>query len=594
MKHKHPKKDPHAGEDRARMIVALVISIAILFGFQFYTGGQKQVQKPVENVISKDQKADVAKMPMQNRQRAEVLADTGARVMIEGKKVSGSFALKGNRIDDLLLNDQKVAVDSDVNVALLTPSGSKGAYYVESGWIADDASVALPGENTVWTQDKSKGATVLESGGKPVIMHWNNGQGLTFEREILLDENYLFTIKQRVINNSSKEVSLHPYHLAARHGLPEGFSGFFVLHEGPMAYLGDDFEDPAYKSLAKGKAFERENTTGWIGITDKYWMVTLLPHPQTTFTARMVASPNGPDTVYQTDSVAAAVKVAPGATGEETTSIYAGVKNLPLIQAYQNTYGYKNLELTMDFGMWYFITKPFYFLLHFLMHGLGSVAAAILMMTVIVRMAVFPLASKSFRSMAKMRLVAPQIKELQEKHKDDKQKMQAAIFELYKKEQANPFSGCWPMLIQVPIFFALYKVILISVELRHAPFWGWIQDLSAPDPTSVFNLFGLLPFTPPPFLMIGGWGVLFCLSMVMQQRISPPPTDPTQENIQKYFPFFVTFMMAHFAAGLVIYWTWSNILGTLQQFYILKKVGGEETSLIRGHSARRKPKKAKE
>ncbi len=269
MKHTPHKKDPHAGEDRARMIVALVISLAILFGFQFYTGGQKQVQKPVENVIDSDKKASVAQMPVQNRKRAEVLADTGARVLIEGKKVSGSFALKGNRIDDLLLNDQKVAVDSDVNVALLTPSGSKGAYYVESGWIADDASVALPNENTVWTQDKSKGAAVLESGGKPVVMHWNNGQGLTFEREILLDENYLFTIKQRVTNNSSKEVSLHPYHLAARHGLPEGFSGFFVLHEGPMAYLGDDFEDPAYKSLAKGKTFERENTNGWIGITDK-------------------------------------------------------------------------------------------------------------------------------------------------------------------------------------------------------------------------------------------------------------------------------------------------------------------------------------
>ena len=590
---KNPKSaPPKSAEDQARLIVALVLSLVILFGFNYIFAPNSAHKKAEQQVAEKQ--AEIAKSPAKIASREDVLAASGRRIKITGDKVTGSLPLKGGRLDDLLLKGHYTTVEKKDNVPLLIPTGAPHAYYLEAGWIADDAGVKVPGANDVWSLAPGS-ATEITSAGKPVVLQWSNGQGLTFERAISLDKNYLFTVTERVRNNGSKPVTLNAYQAAARQGLPEGFSGFFVLHEGPIGFLNKELEDPAYKDLFKGDKITRAGVSGWLGMTDKYWMVALLPKPGTTFNARMVAQPDGPQTIYQTDAVLPAKTIAPGESVEETVQIYAGVKDLSLIQSYQQTHGFDQLELSMDFGMWYFITKPFYYLLHLLqsMAG-GSIAVAILLMTVIVRSAVFPLASKSFRSMAKMRIIAPQMKELQDKYKGDKQRLQMEIFELYKREDVNPFSGCWPIIIQIPIFFALYKVILISVELRHAPFWGWVHDLSAPDPTTLFNLFGLLPFTPPQMLMIGGWPILFCLSMVMQQRISPPPTDPTQEMVQQYFPFFITFMMAHFAVGLVIYWTWSNVLGTLQQYYILKKVGGEETSLIRGHASRRKKKKTPE
>lgn len=603
------KFNPHQGEDRARLLVAVVIALGVMFAFHFFVDKPQlekaAAQQQKQEIAQAAKMADLTQAEEKLRDRAEIVAE-GGRIKIEGAKIRGSLSLKGARLDDILLNDQFTTVEKTANVALLSPTGTRDAFYVESGWISARDGLALPGANTQWRVAAGSPA-VIKSGGAPVVLEWDNGQGLTFERSIALDENYLFTITQKVVNRSGGDVLLNAYHLTARHSLPYDFQGFFVLHEGPIAFLNGKSDEPQYKDLVKGEKIEQENVTGWLGFTDKYWMVGLLPDPKQKFNARIVAVPGTkvdvadakPNTVsnkaiFQADTVSETVTVPAGGSADETMYVYAGVKNIHIMKDYEDKYGFDRLELGLDFGMWYLITKPFFYVLHFLNSITGNIAIAILLMTIVVRGATYPLSNKSFRSMAKMKLVAPKLKELQEKYHDDKQKLQTEIFELYKKEDVNPFSGCWPMLVQIPIFFALYKVILISVELRHAPFWGWINDLSAPDPTSVFNLFGLIPWTPPQMLMIGAWPLLFCLSMIVQKRISPPMADPTQEKLQTYFPYIVTVMMAHFASGLVIYWTWSNILSTLQQYYILRKVGGEETSLIRGHAARRKPKTKKE
>lgn len=590
---KPPLHNPNEAGDRARLILAIVISLVILFGFHFF------VDKPMQEAARQQREAATQKTTSQKAAVAQVQGDKvvprdqavadGGRVPVVGGKVRGSVSLKGARLDDLLLNEHYTTVEKKENVALLSPSGTPAAYYVDSGWLANKTDVVLPGNETLWHFADGSPREV-KAGGAPVVLQWDNGHGIVFERSFAVDKNYLFEVVQRIRNNTGAEIGFNAYHLVSRHSMPHDFSGFFVLHEGPVAFLNDELEEPDYKDLLKGETIEADKTSGWVGISDKYWSVTILPEPGTKFNARIMADKSGARPVYQADTVSTTFVAAPGAVIEEKSYVYAGAKNLGVIKTYQDKYGFRNLELSIDFGMWYLITKPLYYLLHFLIHAMGSVAAAILLMTVIVRGAVFPLANKSFISMAKMKNVAPQMKELQEKHKGDKAKLQMEIYELYKREDVNPFSGCWPMLIQIPIFFALYKVILISVELRHAPFWGWVHDLSAPDPTSVFNLFGLIPWTPPQPLMIGAWPLLFCLSMILQKRISPPMADPMQEKLHTYFPYFVTVMMAHFSVGLVIYWTWSNILGTIQQYYILKKVGGEDTSLIRGHAGRRKKK----
>jgi YidC/Oxa1 family membrane protein insertase len=587
---KHAPHDPHHGQDNTRLMMAIVISLVILLAFHFL------YEKPMQEKLLKQQAVGMqAAAPLKApapevqapKSRGEVIA-SGRRIPIQGNKVTGSLSLVGARIDDLSLNDHYTTIENRDHVALLSPSGTKDAYYVESGWTSADSGDALPDSKSAWTLAPDS-AEVLKTGGS-VTLQWNNGQGLLFTRKIELDDNYLFTITQTVANKTNTDRKFNAWHLISRHSLPADFKGFFILHEGPLGYLDGKLKEVNYKNLAKGEKTEREDVQGWLGITDKYWFVGIIPAPQEKFNARVIGSKAGDGQIYQADVVAATQDLPPGGSIEDRKFIFAGVKSLPLMTAYQEKYGIAKLDLTFDFGMWYFITKPFFFLLHFLMGAIGNVGLSILAMTVIIRGAVFPLANKSFRSMAGMKKVAPKLKELQEKYGNNREKLQMEIFELYKKEGVNPFSGCWPLLIQIPIFFALYKSILLSVELRHAPFWGWIKDLSAPDPTNIFTLFGLIPWTPPVALMIGAWPLLFCLTMIIQKRLTPPMPDKTQEQLQSYFPFIITFMLAKFAAGLVIYWTWSNVLGILQQYYILRKVGGQEVSLIRGHSERHKKK----
>lgn len=599
-------QQPHDKKDRSRLMIAVILSLAILFGFSHFIEKPRQEarraqleQQAVAAQKALDIKANESGAVVNAAdkgapvERAAALAQ-GERLPIKGARVTGTLSLTGLRLDDLTLNEQTESLNSTDPVVLLAPGNTDYGFYFESGWVgAGAAAVALPDADTTWKVAAGSPREIV-SGGAPVVLEWNNGQGVTFVREISLDQDYLFSVTSRLRNDSAAELRLNAYHLVARNNLPRDFSGFFVLHEGPIGAFDSEEETLDYKDMRKGDSIERKDVSGWLGITDKYWLVAALPNPADKFNARIVAAER-PNTrgehVYQTDLVSKTLAVAPGDTASQQVHVYAGVKNATLIASYEKALEIPHLDYAIDFGMWYFITKPFYFLLHALFGFTGSVAAGILLMTVVVRLAVFPLASKAFKSMAKMKLVAPKLKELQERHKDDRAALQMAIFDLYKRENVNPFSGCWPILIQIPIFFALYKVLLLSVELRHAPFWGWIDDLSAPDPTSIFNLFGLIPYDPPQFLMIGGWPILFCISMIVQKRLTPPMPDPVQEKIQAVFPYIFTVMLAHFASGLVIYWTWSNALSILQQYYILRKVGGEDTSLIRGHADRRKNKK---
>ena len=574
-------------------MLAIVISLGILLVFRDSLEDPQQ-EKIRQQQQMQAQKTISASVPISEQQlvesRKDVITAT-RRIPIYGEKVEGSLSLIGARIDDLSLNEHTATAGSKENVALLSPSGTKNAYYVESGWTADNKDVLIPDNKTVWNLASNSAKELITNGA--VNLQWDNGQGLLFERKIELDDNYLFTITQKIINKTNTEKKFNAWHLISRHSLPVDFKGFFILHEGPLGYLDDKLLEPDYADMDKGERVERKNTHGWLGITDKYWFVGIFPNSQEKFNARIVGSKINNKPAYQTDIVAKTQTVAPGQSIEDKKFIFAGVKNLTLMTKYQQKYGLEHLDLTFDFGWWYFITKPFFYLLHTLMFFTGSVGLAILSMTVIVRGAVFPLANKSFVSMAGMKRIAPALKDLQTKYSHDKEKLQMEIFELYKREKINPFNGCWPILVQIPIFFALYKCIMLSVELRHEPFWGWINDLSAPDPTNIFTMFGLIPWTPPSFLAIGAWPILFCLTMVIQKRLTPPMPDKTQEQLQTWFPFIITVMLANFAAGLVIYWTWSNILGVLQQYYILRKLGGQDVSLIHGHSERRRKKKPK-
>jgi YidC/Oxa1 family membrane protein insertase len=586
-----PQK-PSDPQDTNRMMIALGVSLLILLAWHFgyeKPRQEKQQQQQMEQIAA--QKKATAAIPVAAAQpvktKQAIIAQT-KRIAIKGDKISGSISLTGARLDDIQLNNHYTTIDNSQRVSLLAPSGTENAYYLESGWISDDKALSVPDSNTVWSLKAGSKAELVTNGA--VTVQWDNGQGFLFERVIALDDQFLFTVTQKITNSSEATTKLRAYHLLSRHSLPADFSGFFILHEGPIGLLNDKIHDPSYKNLNKGDKTDIKDTQGWLGMTDKYWFVGILPAPQERFDARIMGSAVDGKQVYQTDITTPEKTIAAGQSVEDQKSFFVGVKNIDLIHAYQEKYGFKSFDLTFDFGMWSFITKPFFYLIHFLMKTLGNVGMAILGMTVLVRGAMFPLASKSFRSMAGMKKIAAPMKELQAKYGTDKEKLQAEIFELYKREGVNPFSGCWPLLIQVPVFFSLYKVILLSVELRHAPFWGWIKDLSAPDPTNLFTLFGLIPWVPPSVLHIGIWPCLFCLTMIMQKRLSAPMPDPMQERLQGYFPFIITIMLAQFASCLVIYWTWSNVLGVLQQYYLANKISGEKASLIFGHSERRKKK----
>ena len=424
---------------------------------------------------------------------------------------------------------------------------------------------------TLWTASSS-----TLSPERPVTLSWNNGQGLIFKRTYAIDENYMFTVTQAVENTTGKPVTLHPYALMSRHGTPE-VTGFYILHEGLLGVFDETLQEVDYDDMQENNSVQNVTTGGWLGITDKYWLVALVPNQKTPSTTRFTYRNDAGLEKYQADFLGTPVTIAAGASGQSVSHLFTGAKEVTLLDNYETDLGVARFDLAIDFGWFYFLTKPIFYTLIFINEHVGNFGVAILLLTVLIKLLFFPLANKSYVSMSKMKKLQPEMIKLRERYGEDKTKLNQEMMALYKREKANPASGCLPMLVQIPVFFSLYKVLFVTIEMRHAPFFGWIQDLSAPDPTNLFNLFGLIPWDPttilPDAMWIGVWPLFMGITMFLQQKLNPQPADPVQAKIFLFLPIMFTFLLARFPAGLVIYWAWNNLLSIIQQKVIMVKMG---------------------
>jgi YidC/Oxa1 family membrane protein insertase len=495
------------------------------------------------------------------------------RITIETPTLSGSITLKGARVDDLTLIKYRETVEpGSPKIKLLHPPGSARPYYVDFSWVSAQPGVALPTAETLWRAEGS-----VLSPGNPVTLTWDNGQGLRFEQTFTIDQHYMFSITQRVTNSGDGGVALSPYGLISRTGTPE-ILGFYILHEGLLGVFDNTLKEIDYDDLQDDGIIKQATTGGWLGITDKYWLVALVPDQPKTVETRFVHDARSGSDKYQTDFLYDALTVPAGASAEVTSRFFAGAKEVLLLDSYQEDLAIPRFDRAVDFGWFYFLTKPLFYGLHYVAQVVGNFGVAILILTIAIKLVFFPLANKSYNAMAKMRKLQPEMLRLREKYGEDKQRLNQEMMALYKKEGANPMSGCLPIVIQIPVFFALYKVLFVTIEMRHTPFFGWIHDLSAQDPTSVLNGFGLLPWNAPDLgplqmLNIGIWPLLMGITMFLQQRLNPQPPDPVQAKIFLFMPIIFTFLLASFPAGLVIYWTWNNLLSIIQQAVIMRRAG---------------------
>ncbi|MFK7792621.1 MAG: membrane protein insertase YidC [Devosiaceae bacterium] len=579
-------------------ILAIALSLLILVGWQYlYVGPQMEAERaaleaemgttPDGTPVVVDESAPgvagaVTLSPggsiVPTAMDREAIIANGDRITIETSHITGTIALQGARIDDIHLVEYQETLDEDSDtVILFSPSGSDDPFYAEFGWAQGAGGAAtLPTAETMWQVEGNSTLTATT----PVTLTYDNGEGLTFRRIISVDEDYMFTVRQEVENTSEAGVLLYPYGLVARQGEPQT-SRMFILHEGMIGFFGEEgLAELDYDDVRDdGTTQYRDVSGGWLGITDKYWAATLIPSGLESYRGEFRM-----DQVITGESFIAAYlgggfEVAPGASIGLENQLFAGAKEVAIIDGYEADQGIDRFELLIDWGWFYFLTKPMFFAIKWLFGVFGNFGVAILLVTVGIKLVFLPLANKSYASMSKMKKVQPQLKEIQDRYKDDKPELQKHMMELYKKEKINPVAGCWPVLIQIPVFFALYKVLFVTIEMRHAPFFGWIQDLSAADPTSLFNLFGLLPYDPTlvpligPLLGLGVWPILMGITMFVQMKLNPTPTDPTQAMIFTWMPVVFTFMLATFPAGLVIYWTWNNFLSVVQQSFIMKRHG---------------------
>jgi len=592
--------------DNKNTILAIALSALVLIAWQFFFAmPQEKARQEKLQAEQLAQKQQTPAQPSQPRQPVPIPAQPGLpqapgqtaqtpadiaanrdaalakspRVPIATDSLQGSIALKGGRLDDLALVKFRETVDpKSPPIVLLSPSGSPEPFYAEFGWTnAAGANVKVPAADTVWTP-ASSGALRIDH---PVTLTYDNGEGLEFRRTIAIDDKYLFTIKDEVVNKSEKPVSLFPFALISRHGTPKTL-GYYILHEGLIGKFGDEgSKEVTYKTIEDKKINTFNATNAWLGITDKYWAAVLLPKTDAHVIANFRADKLGTLETYQTDYLLDARTIAPGATGTADARLFAGAKEVRVVNDYEKKLELNHFDLLIDWGWFYFITKPLFFVIDYIYRLVGNFGVAILLVTVLIKAAFFPLANKSYASMAKMKAVQPQMAALKARYPDDKAKQQQELMALYKKEKINPLAGCLPIAIQIPVFFSLYKVLFVTIEMRHAPFFGWIHDLSAPDPTNLFTLFGLIPFDPTvlpvvgPFLHLGAWAIIMGITMWAQMKLNPTPPDPTQAMIFNWMPLIFTFMLATFPAGLVIYWAWNNSLSVLQQSVIMRKHGAK-------------------
>ncbi len=572
--------------EQKNLILAIVLSLGILLIFEFFITGpmmeEERARQEAEAPQTPQQDSGSAIVPgvepadgeILSLDRGEVLKES-PRLAISSPRLQGSIALKGGQVDDLTLITYREDLDpSSPNIVLLSPAMTTKPYFANFGWSSGDSGIKVPNAESLWQADRSE----LTPGG-PVTLTWDNGEGLTFERVFDLDEHYMLTVTQSVANSGNAAVTLSPYGLISRTGTPQVL-GFYILHEGLLGVFDGTLREIDYDELQEQDRglITESSTGGWLGITDKYWLVALVPDQERTINGRFLHSLSQGTDKYQVDYLYEAATINPGASVAVTSRLFAGAKEVLRLDDYRDRLGIVNFDLAVDFGWFYFLTKPGFYLLHYIAGVVGNFGVAILILTVLIKLAFFPLANKSYVSMAKMRKLQPKMLELRERYGDDKQRLNQEMMGLYKKEGANPMSGCLPILVQIPVFFALYKVLFVTIEMRHAPFFGWIQDLSARDPTSILNGFGLLPWEVPDLgvlniISLGVWPIVMGVTMYLQQLLNPQPTDPVQAKIFLFMPIVFTFLLATFPAGLVIYWTWNNILSIIQQAVIMKRAG---------------------
>lgn len=580
--------------ENRNMILAISLSMAVLFGWQmFVVGPELEKEAALQQAIAEQEAADAANdAPQVDPDAVAAAAGTASgeirvseaapqvsapRIIIDAPLVSGSISLAGLRIDDIMLKAYQETQDPDSdNIQFLLKTDTETPFFAEFGWAAAEATQPMPKADTLWTAS----AMVL-SPGAPVTLSWDNGNGLTFRRSLAINDDYMITVDDSVESRLATPLTLFPYGLVRRHGTPPT-TGIYILHEGALGVFDETLREEDYGDMrdADGGVSEirPETSGGWIGFTDKYWLAALVPDQKAkmNFAFKSLA---GPADRYQVDYIASepTILTAGGAVSSQTR-LFAGAKKVSLLDGYAEELGIANFDLAIDFGWFYFLTKPFFYAINWLNGLLGNFGLAVLAFTIVVKLVFYPLANKSYRSMGKMRVLAPKVQEIRERHSEDRMAMNQAMMALYKEEKVNPAAGCLPVLLQIPVFFALYKVLFVTIEMRHAPFFGWITDLSAPDPTSVFNLFGLMPFSVdflPPFLQLGAWPIMMGLSMWLQMRLNPAPPDPVQARIFQFMPIIFTFLLATFPAGLVIYWTWNNLLSMAQQWYIIRSIEKE-------------------
>ena len=595
-------------DQQRNLLLAVVLSMAVLLGWQLFYAGPKmkeeqarqcaqheltQQQGPAKDATRPSPTAPDAAVPGAAAPATGVSREdaikVSPRIAVETPSLRGSIALRGGRFDDLVLVKYHLTVDpTSPNVELFSPSDSPHPYFAEYGFVAPTGSnVKVPDRDTLW-QYQGSGALTPAA---PVTLNWDNGQGVIFKRTISVDDDYMFKIVDDVENRSAAEISLTPYARIHRYGTPK-IENNWILHEGLIGVIGPQGEQRSKYATAleePPRTFDPA-TGGWLGFTDKYWAATVIPDQTAQYRARFSAqAPKLPSDhpSYQADYMREPLKVAAGQTATVQSQLFAGAKQMKILQAYQNA-GIQQFDLLIDWGWFFFITKPLFQLMEAINSVVHNFGVTILILTVIVRLVFFPLASKQYASMAKMKKLQPQMEQMRERYKDDKVKQQQELMNLYKREKVNPVAGCVPILLQLPVFFALYKVLFITIDMRHAPFFGWIKDLSAPDPTSLFNLFGLLPYAVPEFLHVGVWPLIMGITMWLQMQLNPAQPDPVQQQIFNWMPVLFTFLLASFPAGLVIYWAWSNILSLTQQYYIMKQQG-TEVHLISNISSKLKP-----
>ncbi len=590
--------------DQRNLILAIVLSVSILLGFQVFIEGprieeQRALQEsqkakeaaqtinpaapgqtvapipgqqsivPTPGAVPPGAGAPVAGQPAAARSisRAAIVS-AEPRIKITTDRVIGSIRLKGGLIDDLTLLNYRQTLEKDSeNIVMLSPLGTENPYYAQFGWTSTTTGVTLPNADTVWNTDRS-----TLSVGQPVTLRWTNPEGIEFAQVISIDENFMFAVDQRINNNGKQTAVIHPFGLVSLTGMPET-SGFWILHEGMIGVFDETLTEVDYDDLPDEQNGIQavDGAAKWLGITAKYFATSLVPDQKVANNGRFVHTAQGGKDKFQADYLAASQTVAPGQSAAFSTRLFAGAKEVRLLDSYEEKLGIPRFDRMVDFGWFYFLTKPIFYAIDYFYQLLGNFGLAILLLTVLIKVAFFPLANKSYKSMSRLKKLQPKMVEIRERHKDDRQRQNTAMMELYKKEGANPMSGCFPILIQIPVFFALYKVLFVTIEMRHAPFFGWIQDLSAPDPTSLFNLFGLIPWDTPAFLTIGIWPILMGVTMFLQQKINPPPPDPIQAKIFMMLPLIFTFLLATFPSGMVVYWTINNILSIAQQYILLRK-----------------------